>query len=102
MSEGSINVELQVCTSIMSITMDCEFVETQKGGRALITGGYRYLTIRKGNEGREFWRCCLRSCKAKATTLDDAVEAVRGEHDHAPCPAKNTADSGCGWDEEES
>ena len=38
--EGSINVQLQVCTSIMSITMDCEFVETQKGGRAQITGGY--------------------------------------------------------------
>ena len=36
MSEGSIDVQLQVCTSIMSITMDCEFVETQKEGRALI------------------------------------------------------------------
>ena len=34
----------------------------------------------------------MRSCKAKTTTLDDAVEAVRGEHDHAPCPDKNTAD----------
>ena len=37
MSEGSIDVQLQVCTSIMSITMDCEFVETQKEGRALST-----------------------------------------------------------------
>ena len=23
--------------------MDCEFIETQKGGRALLSGGYRYL-----------------------------------------------------------
>ena len=33
----------------------------------------------------------MRSCKARVITLDDAVEVVRGEHDHAPCPAKNKA-----------
>ena len=69
--------------------MDCEFIEMQKGGRALVAAGYRYLTIRKGNEGRTFWRCCLRSCKAKHITVDDTVEVVRGEHNHAPCPSKN-------------
>ena len=72
--------------------MDCEFIETQKGGRALLSGGYRYLRIRKGNEGREFWRCCLRTCVAKATTVEDKLEAVRGEHNHAPNSAKNKAE----------
>ena len=49
--------------------MEAEYVETQKGGRALITSRFRYLSIRKGTEGREFWRCCLRSCKARVITL---------------------------------
>ena len=31
--------------------MDWEFIETQKGGRALLSGGYQYLRIRKGFEG---------------------------------------------------
>ena len=35
--------------------MDWEFIETQKGGRALLRGGYQYLRIRTGIEGREFW-----------------------------------------------
>ena len=69
--------------------MDCEFIETQKGGRALLSGGYRYLRIRRGNEGQEFWRCCLRTCAARATTVGDQLEAVRGEHSHAPNSAKN-------------
>ena len=29
--------------------------------------------------------------QGKAVTHDDAVEVVTGEHDHAPCPAKYTA-----------
>ena len=52
----------------------------------------RYLRYRKGNEGREFWRCCLRTCAARATTVGDQLEAVRGEHSHAPNSAKNKAE----------
>ena len=32
-------------------TMDWEFIETQKEGRALLSEGYQYLRIRKGFEG---------------------------------------------------
>ena len=46
------------------------------------------MRIRKGNEGREFWRCCLRTCTARATTVGDQLEAVRGEHSHALNSAK--------------
>ena len=35
--------------------MDYEFIETQKGGRALLSGGYRYLKRRStGNSTRRF------------------------------------------------
>ena len=33
--------------------MDCELIETPKVGRALPSGGYQYLRIRKGIEGQE-------------------------------------------------
>ena len=68
-------------TNTTTSTMDCE---TPKGGRALLSGRYRYLRIRKGIEGREFWRCCLRTCVARATTVGNQLEAVRGEYNHAP------------------
>ena len=42
------------------------------------------MSIRKGIEGREFWRCCLWIFVARATTVGDQLEAVRGEHNHAP------------------
>ena len=46
------------------------------------------IRIRKGIE---FWRCCLQTCVAKATTVEDQLEAVRGEHNHAPNSAKYNA-----------
>ena len=60
------------------------WIETQKGGRALLSRGYWYLSIRKGIEGWEFWWCCLRTYVARATTVGDQLEAVRWEHNHAP------------------
>ena len=54
-------------------TMDCE---TQKGGRALLSGGCQYLSIRKEIKGREFWRCCLQTCVARAKTVGDQLEAA--------------------------
>ena len=40
----------------------------------------------------KFWRCCLLTCVAKAITVEDKLEAVRGEHNHAPNSAKNKAE----------
>ena len=40
------------------------------------------MRIRKGIDGWEFWQCCLRTCAA--TTVADQLEAVRGQHNHAP------------------
>ena len=53
--------------------MDCE---TQKGGRALLSGGCQYLSIRKEIKGREFWRCFLQTCAARAKTVGDQLEAA--------------------------
>ena len=72
--------------------MEYEFVETQKGGRALLTKGYRYLRIRAGKEGNEFWRCSYRACLAEATTSDGCLVSLKGEHNHAPNPSKNKAE----------
>ena len=37
------------------------------------------MRIRKGIDGQEFWRCCLQACVVKATTVEDQLEAVRGD-----------------------
>ena len=48
-------------------------------------GGYRYSRIKKGIEGQELGRrCCLQTCVARAKTVVDQLEAVRGERNHAP------------------
>ena len=70
--------------------MEYEFVETQKGSRALLTKGYRqYLRTRAGKEETKFWRCSYKTYLAKATTNDTCHVSLRGEHNHAPNPSKN-------------
>ena len=54
------------------------------GGKALLIGGYRYLAIRKGKDGKEFWSCFNQLYTAKATTINDIVKDVRGDHNHVP------------------
>ena len=49
------------------------------------------MRIRKGFDGQEFCRC-LQTCVAKATTVEDQLEAVGGEHNHAPNSAKCMAE----------
>ena len=51
----------------------------------MMIGGYQYSRIRKGIEGQELGRrCCLQTCVARAKTVVDQLEAVRGEHNHTP------------------
>ena len=39
-----------------------------------------------------FWQCCLQGCVAKTATVEDQLEAVRREHNHAPNSAKCNAE----------
>ena len=39
-----------------------------------------------------FGNGCLQGCVAKATTVEDQLEAVRREHNHAPNSAKCNAE----------
>ena len=48
--------------------MEWNFFTTHKDENIDI-GGYRYLTIRKGKDGKEFWICSNQLCSAKTTTL---------------------------------
>jgi len=50
------------------------------------------MRIKKGIDGQEFWLCCLRTCAAKTTIVEDQLEAVREEHNHAPNSAKHKAE----------
>ena len=69
-----------------------DFMQTQKGGRALLTDGFRFLRKREGKEGKEFWRCTIKHCQARATTTSGGNLTTREEHTHAPNPSKNKAE----------
>ena len=34
-----------------------EFIETHRGGKAMLNEGYKYYRIREGKEGKVFWTC---------------------------------------------
>ena len=67
-----------------------QFVQTHRGGKAMLYEGYKYLKIRDGKENT-FWRCERHrsQCPARATTFEGAVQSTRGEHNHPPDRAAN-------------
>ena len=62
-----------------------QFIETYRGGKALLYEGYKYLKIRDGKD-YTFWRCERHrsQCSAKVTTHESTVQSCRGEHNHPP------------------
>ena len=60
---------LAVLATFTHFMMECNFLTTHKYGRTLLIGGYRYLTIRKGKNGKEFWRCSNCLCPTLAKTI---------------------------------
>ena len=65
-----------------------EFVQTNRGGKALHYEGYVYHKIREGKEGNTFWWCQLHKsrCSGRATSGGSSV-VVRNEHNHPPAHA---------------
>ena len=59
-----------------------EFVETNRGGKALHFEGYVYHRIREGKEGNTFWLCQMHKggCSVRATSEGSSVV----EHNHPP------------------
>ena len=62
-----------------------EFVETNRGGKALHFEGYVYRRIREGKEGNTFWHCQMHKggCSVRVTSEGSSV-VVRSEHNHPP------------------
>ena len=65
---------------------------THKVEEDLDIRGYRYLTIRKEEENKVFWKFSNRLCPAKTTMEDDIVKDVRGDHNHVTNSVKNKAE----------
>lgn len=62
-----------------------EEVQSQKGGRNLVHGGYR-LRKSKEKNGRQYWSCIVKGCRARATTVVGTLDgAISAPHDHPPC-----------------
>ena len=71
-----------------------QFVQTHRGGKALLHEGYKYLKIRDGKECT-FWRCERHKsqCPARVTTNEGSVQSSRGEHNHPPDLAANKVET---------
>ena len=54
---------------------------THKGGKTLLIGRYKYFTIRKGKDSKEFWKCSDSLCSPKTMMEDDIV---KGDHNYVP------------------
>ena len=67
-----------------------QFIETHRGGKALLYEGYKYLKIHDGKD-HMFWRCEQHrsQCPAKVTTHETTVQSCREEHNHPPDVAAN-------------
>ena len=60
-----------------------EFTTTQRGARALLYQGHKYVINRRGREDRIFWRCGKsRTCSGSVTTQEDIVISARDTHNH--------------------
>lgn len=64
-----------------------EFTKSQKGGKVLLYGGYRYRKDKIRGD-HETWRCCKTSCSGRAITRSDDCSVTR-QHNHAPNDSDN-------------
>ena len=70
-----------------------EFVKTQRGARALLHEGYRYVVNRRGRDERIFLRCGKsRNCSGCLCTLKDEIISTNDNHNHPPDEASNEVD----------
>jgi hypothetical protein len=59
-----------------------EFITSLKGTRKLVVLGYLFTKNANGSDGKEFWRCEVRTCKARVHTRDDFMLLEVGVHNH--------------------
>ena len=59
--------------------MECKFFATHKGGRDIDIGCNKYLTFRKGKDGKEFGICSNWLSPTKTTTNNNIVKDIRGD-----------------------
>ena len=59
-----------------------EFITSQKGTRKLVVLGYLFTKNANGSDDKEFWRCEVRTCKARIHTRGDSILLEVGVHNH--------------------
>ncbi len=88
LSSFSIETEKGILEKIEEI----EFVNTSKGKKRLLCGGYNYIEDggNKSKANKIYWKCSDSSCKARVWTNGyQAPALVRKNHDHLPNFEKN-------------
>ena len=59
-----------------------EFVTSQKGTRKLVVQGYLFTKHSDGSDGKIFWRCENRTCKARVHTQENQIVHEVETHNH--------------------
>jgi len=60
-----------------------EFITSQKGYRKLVISGFIFTKNSIGSDGKELWRCEIKTCHARAHTRDEKIIRELGYHNHA-------------------
>ncbi|KAM7284626.1 hypothetical protein ISCGN_001720 [Ixodes scapularis] len=78
---------------MVSCSMECQYVATQRGGIALLYEGHRYNKVRDGKEGTVYWRCARdRQCPGRAVTVYSRIKKANNKHNHPPDAWRNKVD----------
>ena len=70
-----------------------EFITSQKGTRKLVVLGYLFTNNKDGSDGKEFWRCDIRTCKARVHTRGNFILLEIGIHNHTVIHGRITVEA---------
>ena len=70
-----------------------EFITSQKGTRKLVVLGYLFTKNKDGSDGKEFWRCDIRTCNARVHTRGNVILLEYGVHNHTVIHGRITVEA---------
>jgi hypothetical protein len=72
---------VRIISIMANAQIHIDYLGNGRGGHYLLNAGYKF-SIKTRHGTRKYWRCVIRDCPARATTVNDVPIVIRQDHNH--------------------